>query len=1074
MKAWETDGKPRRAGVSSFGIGGTNVHLILEEAPALSEPRSEPMLSYQTALVTTEAEAVEDRPWKLLLLSARSPTALDNATGNLARHLRNHPEISLADVAFTLQAGRKAFNYRRMLVCRKTDEAELALESGDPQRVFSGRPRESRGRSSGNSSAIRAVEYSRPQIVFMFSGQGAQYVDMGRNLYDTEELFRAHVDHCAELLFETLGRDIREVIFAGGSEQTHERLSPKSSTNQTDESELAPGLPATSQVLMQTAITQPALFVVEYALARLLMHWGIEPEAMIGHSIGEYVAGCLAGVFTLEDALALVAARGSLMQQVAPGAMVSVPLSEAEVQAYLHPGLSLSAINGLSLCVISGNLEQIEALTYRLANDAIEYRRLRTSHAFHSEMMDEILEEFYRVIANVELNKPEIPFISNVSGTWITPEQATDPLYWVRHLRQTVRFGQGISELLKDPAWTFVEVGPGYTLVQLARGVLTDWAAAEGRPVDERVLLPTIRPPRNNQSDQEFLLNTLGRLWLAGVEINWNAYHGIEDTTQDSGRFRRRVPLPTYPFENRRYWVEPDVPLRKLLAGEGRDLHAHTEDKVGALAGSSAWSKRLIKKSVQPETWFYTPSWKRSIDLHRINPVQTPENDLELGTWLVFSLPELEGRQVNGLSNALRNRLPGGTKLIEVLVGPEFLRVDEEHYRINPLNPDDYLNLIEDLRKYGQIPTRIVNLWSLDEGDQKGFLGLLYFVKACDRLKINQSIQMEFVTSGAYDVTGDEILHPDQSPGIALSKVISQEYPNITCRNIDLVFSAGLRSIDTVAEAVIAELTLLPRDRYVAYRGNHRWVQFYTIEDGFQDRQANLPVKPVLRQGGVYLITGGLGRIGLELAEYLARKAQARLVLLDRFEFPPRSDWQNWLSDHGKDDSISIRILRLSALEEIGAQVLVISGDVAKFSTIQSAFQTTQGYFGALNGVIHAAGIVGDAAIKPVAESIAEDFLMQFAPKVDGIKALHDVLKSIDPSEKPDFVFIQSSLSTVLGGLGLGAYAAANAEMDLLAAQYNIEEEFALRQTRHFDGVCDALDQCGLGWMAVFADCHRQ
>ena len=480
LSEWNTNGTPCRAGVSSFGIGGTNAHVILEEAP-VSEPSTSSL------------------SWQLLVLSAKTASALETATANLVQHLKQHPNLNLADVAYTQCVGRRAFDYRRIMVCHNLDDAVKVLEPLDPQQVF--------------------THYTEPcarQVAFMFPGQGAQYVDMGRELYETEPIFTEQIDDCCERLISYLGLDLRTLLYPDVEQKE-----------------------AATQQLKQTHITQPALFVIEYALAQLWITWGIRPSAMIGHSIGEYVAACLAGVFSLEEALVLVATRGRLMQQLPSGTMMAVPLSAQEIEPLLSEKLSLAAINGPDLCVVSGVQETVDDFQKQLTEQGVDCRRLHTSHAFHSQMMDSILEPFQEQVSKISLNSPKIPFVSNVTGTWITAAQATDPKYWARHLRQTVRFSEGIAELLQQSERILLEVGPGKTLSTLANK-----QKAAGM-----VVLSSLRHPENQQSDVAFLLNTLGRFWLEGINVDWSEFYAHEQ--------RHRIPLPTYPFERKRYWIEP-------------------------------------------------------------------------------------------------------------------------------------------------------------------------------------------------------------------------------------------------------------------------------------------------------------------------------------------------------------------------------------------------------------------------------------------------------------------------------------------------------------------------------------
>lgn len=478
LSEWKSNGHPRRAGVSSFGIGGTNAHVILEEAPV-------------------EKQGEQGRKYHLLAISAKTESALEAATANLANHLKQHPDLNLADVAYTLKVGRRAFDYRRMVVCQDLDDAIKVLETKDPQRVFT-----------------HYQELGEPEVVFMFPGQGSQYVGMGKELYQTEPIFREQVDYCSEQLKPILGLDLRSILYPS-QEQTQ----------------------WATQQLTQTHLTQPALFVIQYALAQLWLSRGVCPSAMIGHSIGEYVAACLAGVFSLADALMLVATRGQLMQQLPSGAMLALALPEKKVMPMLGVQLSLAAINAPERCVVSGPSAEIEDLQNRLTEQGIDCRSLHTSHAFHSQMMDSILEPFTKLFTKVNLNHPKIPFLSNVTGTWITPEEATDNSYWAKHLRSSVRFADGISELCKQPNRIFLEVGSGHTLSTLIR------QQAQGQMV-----LCSIRHPHDQQSDVVFLLNTLGHFWLYGIQVDWSRFYANQK--------RHRLPLPTYPFERKKYWVE--------------------------------------------------------------------------------------------------------------------------------------------------------------------------------------------------------------------------------------------------------------------------------------------------------------------------------------------------------------------------------------------------------------------------------------------------------------------------------------------------------------------------------------
>ena len=504
---------PRRAGVSSFGIGGTNAHVILEEAPPPAPP-------------------APSRPAQLLVLSAKTESALEAATANLIEHLRRRSEAGPADIAYTLQVGRKPFKHRRAFVCKDERDALDVLERRDPKRLLTGQER------------------GRQLVAFMFPGQGVQRVGMAAQLYEHERAFKEQVDGCAALLEAEPGFDLRRALYpADKDEEADERLK-------------------------QTSLAQPALFVVEYALARVWQQWGVRPWAMIGHSLGEYVAACLAGVFTLEDALKVVAARGRLMQSMPAGAMLAVPASEAEVREVLGRELSLAAVNAPRWCVVSGPEDEVASLHKRLDERGLDCRRLHTSHAFHSAMMDGALEPFGRLLETVTLREPEIPFMSNLTGDWITAEQATSPRYWVEHLRRAVRFADGVRELMKEPNCLLLEVGPGQTLAGLAR--------QNCDPDATRRVISSARGAQAGGLDITSLLSAGGDLWLAGVEIDWQGFH--------AGVRRQRVALPTYPFERKRYWFD-----------------APAANKIEAKSAASAGGNGARPPSEQPPTAHVAP-----------------------------------------------------------------------------------------------------------------------------------------------------------------------------------------------------------------------------------------------------------------------------------------------------------------------------------------------------------------------------------------------------------------------------------------------------------------------------------
>jgi acyl transferase domain-containing protein/acyl carrier protein len=544
---WPQDLSPRRAGVSSFGLGGTNVHTVLEEAPEV--PPSGP-----------------SRVWQLLMLSARTSSALEAQAERLAERLETGEPVDLADVAFTLHAGRKAFDRRRAVVCRDVADAVLAL-------------REGRGASG-------SFEGSERPVVFLFPGLGDHYVDMGRELYESEPIFAAEVDRCAEILRPHLGTDLREILFSAGPRETSAagverrtdlRALLRRSGEERDEA---------SRRLDRTELAQPILFVVEYALARLLMAWGVRPQAMIGYSLGEYVAACLSGVLALEDALALVARRAKLIQELPAGAMLAVPLPESEIRPHLGEGLAVAATNGPHFCVAGGPEEAVAELEARLAAGGVTSMRLTTTHAFHTPMMEPATAALTELARTITVGTPKIPYVANVTGTWITAADLQDPGYWARHMVRPVRFAEGLAELLRDADRAMVEVGPGGTLSALVR---QHPEAGTGR-----VAVATMRRQSEEGSDLALLLDALGRLWAEGVTIDAAGLF--------AGQRRHRVRLPTYPFERQRCWIDPPKGVAR----------------PGALA-----------REPDLADWFWVPVWRQTA------PV-IPVVDSDSGSWLIF------------------------------------------------------------------------------------------------------------------------------------------------------------------------------------------------------------------------------------------------------------------------------------------------------------------------------------------------------------------------------------------------------------------------------------------------------
>ena len=925
LTPWRTNGAPRFAGVSSFSIGGTNAHVIVAEAPAI-------------------APCDTHRDWHLLTLSARTDTALEALTARLATHLKQNPETNPADLAYTLNVGRKKFAYRRMLVYRDVEYAVEALEALAKKR---------------DVPAIEDEETPR-SVAFMFPGQGAQHVDMARELYQTEPRFRVEVDRCAELLVPGLGLDLRDVMYT--------RDANDSKTEQ----------------LRQTCFAQPALFVTEYALAKLWMAWGVRPSAMIGHSLGEYVAACLSGVLSLEDALSLLVARGRLMQQLPEGAMLAILLSEAAVMPLLGEKLSLAAVNGPSSCVVSGCTEDVIELERLLSRQNVPSRRLDVLHAFHSQVVEQIAGEFARELSQIQLRPPQIPYISNLTGTWIQPEEATDTSYWVRQLRQTVRFSDGISHLLRNPAHLLLEVGPGETLCSLARQHIDVNSG--------QLILPSLRKPRQPISDVQSLLETLGHVWLAGAFDNWEEFY--------SGEPRQRLPLPTYPFERERFWVE------------------NKSDRNGMVPQHS------LQRKADFVDWLYAPLWRQSFPINELEA----ESEEEL-CWLIF-LDEY------GIGIHLVDQLKQQPAVIVTVEAGQFLRHEEGRYSIDIEQARDYVRLLDELAAAGKMPSRIVHLSSIARPDdsvsaiesyetalRRGYQSLLFLAQALGDLQTTKSVSIFAISNNMHNVVGNDALRPEAATVLGACKVIPKDYPHITCRSIDIVLpERETGSLADMVAQLTADLKTESSDTVIALRGERRWVQtFEPLKSG-----NGTTTSQRIRPGGTYLLTDVWSEISFAVAEHLGKDFSARLVVVDHATFPPSHEWKNWLDTHSEEESLSQKLRTLLSLEASGAEIHVFTADLTNVAEMRKIIDSASQRLGKINGVFHMPPSLPAGLIQLRANAA---FKHDFEIKAKGVLVLEEVLKD----HPLDFVVLFSSITSIIPGFGQVEECATSALLDTVA-----------------------------------------
>ena len=974
---WETNGNPRRAGVSSFGIGGTNIHVIVEE--------HEVGTFHGTSVQKLEVSGQEYFS-SLLILSAKSETALDEATANLAIYLTDNPELDLADLAYTLQVGRRAFNHRRMVVCQNIADAAESLR--DHTKVFTSN-----------------IEPGYKPVVFMFSGQGSQYPNMGWELYQKEPVFKENCDRCFQILeqYEIFLKDmifpLKEVRSSGGTfhgtsvQEFRNQKSGAIISSSASSASSAP-LPLHSPALQETQYAQPAIFVIEYALAQLWMHWGVKPEVMIGHSIGEYVAATIAGVFNLEDALKLVATRAKLMQQQPPGIMLSVALSTSDIADYTSEEISLAVSNAPSLSVVSGEEKAIAQLETTLQEKGVACRRLKTSHGFHSALMDGAIAPFVEIVQEINLNSPQIPFISNVTGTWITDTEATNPEYWGKHIRQTVRFAEGIAEITKEPNRILLEVGAGKTLSIFAK-----------QTTNQNITLTSLRHPKDEQSDRNFILHTCGQLWLSGVTIDWAKLYPEQPF---------RIALPTYPFERQRYWIEPpttEIPLATNI---------------------------LTKQKSNPNNWFYLPVWARSLPLPPLNSAELAQKKY---CWLVFQAKlGLGDRFTEKLTNAEH-------QVITVTEGSDFTINSDRDFTISAQQPDHYQQLVEHLFEQDLIPDKIIYSWESSVGafrpsgstvcSSRGTLSavahggnprprqflqvgepaqrtvsqdraasppqlshetpLQYIVQALGKQQLSNPIQINVIISNLYDIIGTEQIDLNQAFISGIAKVINQEYPQIRCRLID----SGIET-EAPINSLLSEILTADPSSAIAYRNDRRWQQIY---QPYPLENTNSR----LQQEGIYLIFGSITQgLGLVFARYLVKKFQAKLILIG-----DKSDRKAW--------------------QDLDIDCLSIEVDINNQQEVAKAIAKAEESVGKLDGVFYSTPMTNKNSASLIAEINSSHWEYNYQTKINPLQTLAQCLSS----KKLDFVLVQSSLSSILGGLGLSAYASANCYLDAFVEQQN-------------------------------------
>jgi phthiocerol/phenolphthiocerol synthesis type-I polyketide synthase E len=929
LTEWERDGGPRLAGVSAFGLGGTNAHAIVEEAPVRTTP------------------APARLPAHLLLLSARGPQSLQRSAYALASHLTADRTASLADIAYTLQVGRGEFEHRQAVLCHDREEAIGKLRS---EITWTG----------------RALDQT--DIIFMFPGLGDHYVNMGVELYEHFPEFRATIDRCCAFCAPLIGEGPLHTLYPPSRGQPINQ----SPVTFRDLVQRGRNDDPSDAGIHRTQISHCVLFIVEYALAQLWINLGVRPQAMVGYSLGEYVAACLAGVFSLEDGLRIVAARAKLIENDAPGAMLGAALPPSEAADFVGADCYLAAANTVEMSVFAGTPEAIAELEQKLRARFIATRRLPMTRAVHCPLVAQAAGELVSLLKSIPLRTAAIPYVSNVTGTWITAEQCTDPGHWAVHTKDTVWFSKCLDTLCAGPDKTFLEIGPGQAL-----GSFVLQQNASGR---ELFTLPSLPYEYESSRGLDFFLESVARLWLSGASVDVARLY--------NGEQRFRIPLPTYQFDRQRYWVDP--------------------------AEKPNQSGRGFRKRASVEEWLYVQSWKRSI---RSDASSLPVTASSPRRWLVFA-------NDTPLSREILERLSAeGHRVRTVREGQRFATLQDGNFLLNPVDVREYQSLADELAHDRFDIEEVLHLWTArdirrtdEEERNSGFFSIIYLLQT---LRSARSINIQVVSTGTREVTGDELLVPARAMLLPLCSIGSQEYPNVRFRHLDILPA----HVEGAAQSIFDDLVRFSPGVDLAYRGRHRWLLTF---DQFPTGQAK---EVRIKAGGTYLITGGLGKIALALGEHLACEYRPRLLLVALNALPPREQWDRWLSEHGPEDSVSRKLLGVKRLEGLGAEVSVFCADVADSEAMTELSRNIQQQWGAIHGVIHAAGVTSQTSMSGIDRLTPERAQIHFRSKIDGANVLAKLVRKFEP----DFCVLMSSLSTVLGGLGMAAYAAANEYLSALA-----------------------------------------
>lgn len=878
----------------------------------------------------TPKPSSEDRRKSMMVLSAKTADSLQDLSVALKDYIHQTPSLPIDQLAYTLQVGRQHFPYRKTILF---EDRERLMES--------------------LSKASSSVAVDSPKIVMMFPGMGTVYTNLGKDLYFKEPTFRRAMDECFSILKAKTGQHYKAILYPeNGLEMPKDFQTPQLLT-----------------------------FAFEYSLSVLLKSWGVVPDCVVGYSLGEYVAACVAGVFSLDTALDILVERGRLINTINTGGMLSVPLSAEAAKPYLKAQVNIAIDNGKSI-VVAGSQEHLQEFKDRLEAIGISTIEINASYAMHSSEMQPILGDFEAVLAKHKLQKPTIPLISNVSGTWCN-EDVTVTNYWTKHLSETNEFHKGVTTLIKEyPKAIFLEMGAGNNLSLLARRI-----GAE----NERALklISLAKKAKVKTLDHDYLLKGLGQLWQYGGKIDWKKYHeGIE---------KNIISLPNYPFEKKSFDIVPKDTLEKVNV-----------------------SKSLSKQS-DISSWFYVPTWQQS-------PLLTKTADEKASSKTILVLGSKDA-DIDGLLSVKQ----ANDRLLFAKYGDSFTTIKENEFELDFNKKDNIIALFQSLEACDLRVDVIIDVTHIGAKTSNDISNLQRVVSLFQGISNTahayHKLEYCVVVENTFSIYGNEQINPWSSTLLSATKVIPQENPLVQCRLIEIDTAVYSTNKDLYYQQILKEQESASRDKVVSYKGVSRWVQS-TVSYPLSASEAGASQ---IKHGGTYIIIGGLGDVGFALSKYLLEYFAVNIILIGRSAMPDRSNWDAWLKENDSESSLGQKILKAANLVKLKGSVEFMQADSTLYEELAHVFEKVQSKYSEIDGVFHSAGAIAQSSFNVVSRIDEEQLGYHFPVKTKGLEVIQKVVEEYPVS----FVAIMSSLSSILGGLGMVGYAGANQFMDSMVALQN-------------------------------------